>query len=41
MQTRFYRFDGSPVNHDPKNLIPTQNLESWYEENSNFLYIYY
>ena len=36
MQTRFYRFDGSPVNHDPKNLIPTQNLESWYEENSNF-----
>jgi len=33
-QTRFYRQDGSPVNHDPNNLIPTQDLEPWYEENS-------
>lgn len=33
-QTRFYRADGSPVNHDPDNLIPTQDLEPWYEENS-------
>jgi CMP-N-acetylneuraminic acid synthetase len=34
IQTRFYRDDGSPVNHDPKNLIRTQDLEAWYEENS-------
>lgn len=39
IQTRFYREDCSPVNHDPDNLIPTQDLESWYEENSN-LYIF-
>lgn len=38
-QTRFYRADGSPVNHDPDNLIQTQDLEPWYEENSN-LYIF-
>lgn len=38
-QTRFYRADGSPVNHDPKNLIRTQDLEPWYEENSN-LYLF-
>jgi len=34
-QTRFYREDASPVNHDPDNLIPTQDLEPWFEENSN------
>jgi CMP-N-acetylneuraminic acid synthetase len=39
IQTRFYREDTSPVNHAPDNLIPTQNLEPWYEENSN-LYIF-
>jgi CMP-N-acetylneuraminic acid synthetase len=39
VQTRFYRADGSPVNHDPANLIPTQELEPWYEENSN-LYLF-
>ncbi len=39
VQTRFYRADCSPVNHDPDNLIPTQDLEPWYEENSN-LYIF-
>ena len=33
-QTRFYRADGTPVNHDPDNLIPTQDLEPWFEENS-------
>lgn len=33
-QTRFYRGSGEPVNHDPNNLIPTQDLEPWYEENS-------
>lgn len=39
IQTRFYRQDCSPINHDPDNLIPTQNLEPWYEENSN-MYIF-
>jgi CMP-N-acetylneuraminic acid synthetase len=39
VQSRFYRKDGSPVNHDPDNLIRTQDLEPWYEENSN-LYIF-
>ncbi|MDB5348577.1 MAG: acylneuraminate cytidylyltransferase family protein [Schlesneria sp.] len=38
-QTRFYRADGSPVNHDPQNLIRTQDLEPWFEENSN-LYLF-
>ena len=38
-QTRFYRQDGSAVNHDPNNLIRTQDLEPWFEENSN-LYIF-
>ena len=38
-QTRFYREDGSPINHDPENLLPTQDLEPWYEENSN-LYLF-
>ncbi|WP_346839850.1 acylneuraminate cytidylyltransferase family protein [Microbulbifer sp. SAOS-129_SWC] len=33
-QTRFYREDGSPVNHDPDNLVRTQDLEPWLEENS-------
>ena len=35
-QTRFYRRDASAVNHDPNRLIRTQDLEPWYEENSNF-----
>lgn len=39
IQTRFYRDDGSAVNHDPENLIRTQDLEPWFEENSN-LYIF-
>ena len=33
-QTRFYRGDASPVNHDPQQLLQTQDLEPWYEENS-------
>jgi CMP-N-acetylneuraminic acid synthetase len=33
-QTRFYREDGEAVNHDPDNLIRTQDLEPWFEENS-------
>jgi len=39
VQTRFYREDGSPVNHDPANLIRTQDLEPWFEENS-CLYVF-
>jgi CMP-N-acetylneuraminic acid synthetase len=39
VQTRFYRGDGSPINHDPKKLIPTQDIEPWFEENSN-IYIF-
>lgn len=39
IQTRFYRADCSPVNHEPDNLIRTQDLEPWFEENSN-LYIF-
>lgn len=38
-QTRFYTVKGDPVNHDPNKLLPTQELEPWYEENSN-LYIF-
>jgi CMP-N-acetylneuraminic acid synthetase len=38
-QTRFYREDASPVNHDPNVLLRTQDLEPWFEENSN-LYIF-
>ena len=38
-QTRFYRKNGDPINHDPDNLIQTQDLEPWYEENSN-LYLF-
>ena len=39
IQTRFYREDCSAVNHDPDNLLRTQDLETWFEENSN-LYIF-
>jgi CMP-N-acetylneuraminic acid synthetase len=39
VQERFYRGDGSPVNHNPKNLIQTQDLEPWFSENSN-LYLF-
>jgi CMP-N-acetylneuraminic acid synthetase len=38
-QTRFYRGDGSAVNHNPANLLRTQDLEPWFEENSN-LYVF-
>lgn len=38
-QTRFYTADGKPVNHDPNNLLPTQDLAPWFEENSN-LYLF-
>ena len=36
IQTRFYRADGSAINHEPEALIRTQDLEPWFEENSNF-----
>ncbi len=39
VQTRLYRADGSAVNHDPDHLVRTQDLEPWFEENSN-LYIF-
>ena len=39
IQTRFYRENCSAVNHDPDNLLRTQDLEPWFEENSN-LYIF-
>jgi CMP-N-acetylneuraminic acid synthetase len=33
-QTRFYHKDGNAVNHNPKELIQTQDLPPMYEENS-------
>jgi CMP-N-acetylneuraminic acid synthetase len=39
VQTRFYRADCTPVNHELGKLVPTQELEPWFEENSN-LYIF-
>jgi CMP-N-acetylneuraminic acid synthetase len=38
-QFRLYREDGTPVNHNPKNLIRSQDLSPIYEDNSN-LYIF-
>lgn len=35
VQTRFYRADGTAINHDPANLVRTQDLEPWFSENSN------
>jgi len=34
LQTRLYDKMGKAINHDPKELIPTQNLDPIYEENS-------
>lgn len=33
-QTRFYTPEGAPINHDPANLIRTQDLPPYMEENS-------
>tara|TARA_B110000977_G_scaffold46750_1_gene63554 strand:+ start:374 stop:1756 length:1383 start_codon:yes stop_codon:yes gene_type:complete len=33
-KTRLYNKESEPVNHDPENLIQTQDLEPLYEENS-------
>ncbi|MBI1911074.1 MAG: acylneuraminate cytidylyltransferase family protein [Deltaproteobacteria bacterium] len=35
-QSRFYDSEIRPINHDPANLIRTQDLRPIYEENSNF-----
>jgi CMP-N-acetylneuraminic acid synthetase len=34
VQTRFYDKRVKPVNHDPDNLVRTQDLDLWFEENS-------
>ncbi len=39
LQSRFYDANAHPINHDPTNLIRTQDLEPWFEENSN-LYLF-
>ena len=36
LQTRLYWKDGCPVNHNPNELLRTQDLPPMYEENSNF-----
>ncbi len=36
VQTRFYDKNANPINHNPKELLRTQDLEPMYEENSNF-----
>ena len=35
-QSRFFDLNGTPLNHDPENLIPTQELPKMFEENSCF-----
>ncbi|WP_228712014.1 acylneuraminate cytidylyltransferase family protein [Halarcobacter ebronensis] len=35
-QTRFYDKNAKPINHNPNELLRTQDLEPMYEENSNF-----
>lgn len=35
-QTRFYTSEGDPINHDPANLLRTQDLPPYLEENSVF-----
>ena len=39
VQERFYDDDVKALNHDPDNLIRTQDLQPWYQENSN-LYLF-
>lgn len=36
VQTRLYKGSGEPCNHNPEELLRTQDLEPLYEENSNF-----
>jgi CMP-N-acetylneuraminic acid synthetase len=35
-QSRFYLKDGEAINHNPEELLRTQDLDPLYEENSNF-----
>ncbi len=37
-QARFYDRDVRPINHDPAKLVPTQELEPWFEENSCYYF---
>ena len=39
IQERFYDKNSNPINHNPKILSRTQDLEPWYKENSN-LYLF-
>ena len=39
MQERFYTEEGTPISHDPRELLPTQCLTPIYKENSN-IYIF-
>tara|TARA_X000000368_G_C23039378_1_gene716162 strand:- start:281 stop:973 length:693 start_codon:yes stop_codon:yes gene_type:complete len=39
VHSRFYDSEAKPINHDPLNLVRTQDLPAWYEENS-CLYIF-
>ncbi len=34
LHTRFYTAEGAPINHDPDNLVRTQDLPAYMEENS-------
>ncbi|MBU3714068.1 MAG: acylneuraminate cytidylyltransferase family protein [Ferruginibacter sp.] len=36
IQTRLYKSNGDPFNHNPNELLRTQDLDPLYEENSNF-----
>lgn len=36
LQTRLYKSNGDPFNHNPNELLRTQDLEPLFEENSNF-----
>ena len=39
VQERFYDSNAKALNHDPANLVRTQDLNPWYQENSN-LYLF-
>ena len=39
VQERFYTSEAKAINHDPDKLVRTQDLEPWYQENSN-LYLF-
>jgi CMP-N-acetylneuraminic acid synthetase len=36
LKSRFYWENGDPINHNPKELLRTQDLDPIFEENSNF-----